>query len=61
MPTLPALRPQLHQLDRRGCGSELEQHFHAMNVMFHSRTHEHNEIHAQADLALMYSCARQHP
>eukprot|EP00975_Prorocentrum_lima_P034360 7224823-Prorocentrum_lima.AAC.1 len=29
--------------------------------MFHSRTHGHNGIHAQANLTLMYLCARQHP
>eukprot|EP00975_Prorocentrum_lima_P064952 12900523-Prorocentrum_lima.AAC.1 len=52
---------ELPQLDRCECGHDMEQHFHVMKSMFHSRTYEHNEIHAQANLALIYLCARQDP
>eukprot|EP00975_Prorocentrum_lima_P000914 193318-Prorocentrum_lima.AAC.1 len=43
---------ELPQLDRCECGNASEQHFHVVRRMFHSRTYEHNDIHAQANLAL---------
>eukprot|EP00975_Prorocentrum_lima_P017080 3617365-Prorocentrum_lima.AAC.1 len=52
---------QLPQLDRCECGADAAQHFHVTKGMSPWSTYEHNAIHAQANLALMYLCVRQHP
>eukprot|EP00975_Prorocentrum_lima_P064689 12899069-Prorocentrum_lima.AAC.1 len=43
---------KLPLLDRCDCGHDIDQHYHVARSMFHSRTYEHHEIHAQANLAL---------